>query len=345
MRPSSLNGIFQALMALVIVLAVAAVLRLFWRRLLVSGRAPGRLGRWLAESTATPVFLLIVAVGAQVIFARLTRLPQVHHLPVIPYLTALIYVFTVLSVTWVAYGLIKGLCEWYLTRIVPKTESKLDTELIPVFRRVSQVLLIFVALTVILGHYDVKLTALLGVAGIASLAGALAAQDTIANMIAGFTIMIDRPFRLGDRVELPHGRTGDIYEIGLRSTKILSLDHTVHIIPNAELAKSSVVNHSYPNDKLNVRQKLSVAYGNDVALVKRILVEACRAHAAVLADPPPQAFLAELGDAALQVSFNFWIPDHRKRAQILDEINTAIYERFEQEGIQTPFPRSRQTVR
>ncbi len=327
-----------SLLALLVLVAAAVAVRLLWSRLLVRRRAPALLGRWVAESTATPVFLLVLAAGAQLIFAELAELPQIRGLVVTRYLRSATYLFTVGAATWVAYAFVRGFSDWYLSRVAPQTGSKVDTELVPLFRRLAQVLLLFTALTIVFDHYNVKLTALLGVAGIASLAGALAAQDTLANMIAGFTIMIDRPFRLGDRVELLTGRSGDVIEIGLRSTRILSSDHTVHIIPNAELAKSSIINHSYPDPRLRVRQRLNVAYGNDLRQVKQILTGLCQAHPLVLPDPPPRAVLAEFAGHALVVQFSFWIADHRQKGQVLDELLSSLYERFERGEIRAPAP-------
>ncbi len=335
---SSMTGV-PHLVALAAVLAAAITLRLAWGKLFVHGREPGAMDRWLAEYTATPVFLLVMAVGAEVILARLAELPPVARLSVTRYALGAAYVFTVLSSTWVVYALVRGVGEWYMSRFTRPAGSAVDAELIPAFRLVVKVVLIFVAGTMVLGHYDVDIKALLGAAGAASLILALGAQATIANMVAGFTILVDRPFRLGDRVELPDGRSGDVQEIGLRSTKILSPDFTLYIIPNSELAKSSVVNYSYPTDRMNVRQKLAVPYGSDIARVKRILIESCREHSLVLPDPPPNAQLSQLGDSGVQVSFNFWIDDFRTKGRIADEIHMAVYARLEQEGIRIFPPR------
>jgi MscS family membrane protein len=335
---SSINGLPHAV-ALGIVLLVALLLRIVWDRLFMRGQEPGAVGKWLAAYTRTPVFLFILAVGVDVIFSRLAELPEIRRLPFIPYLGGMIYVFMVLSMTWLAYGLVKGITRWYLARFAPKTGGTLDNELIPAFELLLKVLLIFVAVTVVLSHYHVDLKALLGAAGLASLVLALAAQDTISNMIGGFAIMVDRPFRLGDRIELTNGRMGDVQEIGLRSTKILSPDNNLYIVPNSEIAKSSVINHSYPDERVQVKQKLTVSYGTDIARVKDILLEACRSHPLVLSQPPPAALLAELGDAALHLHLIFWIGDFRTRGRVLDDIQTAVYERFEREGIKTSSPK------
>ena len=325
------------LVALAAVLAVAITLRLAWRTLLVRGGEPGRIDRWLAEYTGTPTFLLIVAIGTQVIFGHVAEIPEVAPLAITRYISGGTYVFTVLASTWVVYALVRGITEWYLGRFAGHAVG-IDTQVVPALRLTAKVLLIFVAATIILGHFDVQITALLGAAGFASLVFALAAQATVANIIAGFTILMDRPFRSGDRIEIVDGRTGDVQEIGLRSTKILSTDYTLLIVPNAELAKSSIINYSYPTNRLNVHQKLAVPYGADVDRVKQILLDVLSSNPLVLNDPAPNAILAGLGNAALQVNFNFWIADFRTQGQVTDEINRALYAQLTQAGVPLPAP-------
>jgi small-conductance mechanosensitive channel len=275
-----------------------------------------------------------------VIFGRLAELPEVRRLPVTPYIGGATYVATILSITWVIYGLLKGSSQWYLSRIAPKAGSALDNELAPAIGLAVKVLLIFIAAVVILNHYNVELKTLLATAGAASLVLALAAQVTLGNMFAGFSILMDRPFRLGDRIELSNGRVGDVQEIGMRSTRILSPDNTMLIIPNSEIAKSSVINHSYPDEKLHVQQKLRLPYGSDVTLAKRILAQACREHALVLAAPEPGAKLSQLGDSAVEISYDFWIATFRQKGRVLDDINMAIYERLDEAGIKVVTPQA-----
>ncbi|GEM_PF-1437795 len=341
---SSLGNRLPDLAVLGVALAAAIGLRLAWRKLFVRGRKPGAIHRWLAEYSATPVFLLIVAIGAEVVAVRLAAVPEIARLGISSYLTNGAYIFTVLSAAWLAYALLRGLSEWYLARFVRTAGNAIDVELIPAFRLTAKALLIFIAATIILGHYNVKLTALLGAAGFASLVLAVAAQATIANMIAGFTILVDRPFRPGDWVELSDGRVGDVQSIGLRSTRILSPDYTLYVVPNSELAKSSVINYSFPSEKLNVRQKLAAPFGTDVALVKEILLDTCRSHPEVLADPPPNALLADVGGASVRIEFNYWIADFRRRGLIADEINAEIYARFRQQGISLAAPTQVQLI-
>ena len=98
---------------------------------------------------------------------------------------------------------------------------------------------------IILPFYGVNISALIAALGVASLAIALAAQDTIGNIIAGFMIMIDRPFRIGDKIKLPSGEIVGVLDIGLRRSKFASEEKAVIIVPNLELSKSKIVNYTF----------------------------------------------------------------------------------------------------
>ena len=110
-----------------------------------------------------------------------------------------------------------------------------------------------IALLIILPFYGVNITALVAALGVTSLAIALAAQDTIANVIAGFLIMIDRPFRLGDRIKLPSGELVKVLSIGVRRSTFVSDESAIIIVPNSNLSKSKIVNYTYGKEQLTER--------------------------------------------------------------------------------------------
>jgi small-conductance mechanosensitive channel len=97
--------------------------------------------------------------------------------------------------------------------------------------------------------FGVNISALITTLGITSLAIALAAQDTIANIISGFLIMIDRPFRIGDRIKLPSGEPVSVLDIGVRRSRFLGEDGSVIIVPNLDLSKSKIVNITYGEER------------------------------------------------------------------------------------------------
>lgn len=105
---------------------------------------------------------------------------------------------------------------------------------------------------IVLSNFGININALIAALGVSSLAIALAAQDTIANIIAGFLIMIDRPFRVGDEIKLPSGEKVKVLEIGTRRSRFLNLeDKSIIIMPNLDMSKSKVINFTYGRERKN----------------------------------------------------------------------------------------------
>ncbi len=155
--------------------------------------------------------------------------------------------FFILAVLVIAYWLRTisvAFFNWYAANVAEKTHSKLDEEFIPLFRKVVNVILWIIAVIVALSYLGINIAALLTTLGVGSLAIALAAQDTIANVIAGFLIMIDRPFKVGDTIKLPSGERVKVLWIGNRRSKFRAEDGSLIIVPNLDLSKSKIVNYS-----------------------------------------------------------------------------------------------------
>ena len=175
--------------------------------------------------------------------------------------------------------------------------------------------------------------------GIAGLAVALAAQETLSNMFSGVYLMVDHPVRIGDRIILDSGELCEVQDIGLRSTKLYNIvEHTMIFIPNEILAKSKIVNISAPDIRLKVRFPIGVAYGTDIRKVKRILLEIAEEAPDVLDDPEPVVIFREFGDFSLNLLLILWIDDIRKKFDVIDYVNQRIDDRFKEEGIEIPFP-------
>lgn len=192
---------------------------------------------------------------------------------------------------------------------------------------------------VVLHILDINVIPLLAGMGIAALAFALAAQDSLSNMFSGFYLMVDRPFRIGDRLILGGGEIVEVRDVGIRSTKLYNvLEHTLVTVPNAELSRMTLTNISEPDIKFRLRVPIGVAYGSDVAKVKKTLLGVARATEGTLEDPVPIVIFEEFGDFSLNFQLVVWIQDVRKKFEVLDEINTEINKRFEEEKIEIPFP-------
>lgn len=157
-------------------------------------------------------------------------------------------------------------------------------------------------------------------------------------MISGFTLMLDRPFRIGDRIQLVGGQIGDVADIGLRSTKIKTLDNQLLIIPNSDLCNTMLTNQAFPNSRVKGRINIGVAYGSDVDRVKALLIATAMEADNVLSDPLPEAYFVSFGDSALDMSLFFWVEEYATLFATVDRVNSLIIKRFREQNIEIPFP-------
>ncbi len=190
-----------------------------------------------------------------------------------------------------------------------------------------------------LGFFNVNVSALVTTLGVGSLAIALAAQEVLSNMISGFIIMIDQPFRIGDRIELEELRTwGDVQDIGLHRTRILTRDNRLVSVPNALIGTSRVINHSIPSTQYRVQTHVSVAYGVDVDQARQIMIEAIRAEDWVMKDKRIEALFLEFRDSGLWFRVRCWIKHYVETRRVIDKMNSAIYRALNEAGIEIPLP-------
>lgn len=151
----------------------------------------------------------------------------------------------VICVTLITQRIVCVLIEWYKENLAVKTATTIDDEIMPLLDKLLRIAIWVIALLIILPFYGIDTTALITALGVSSLAIALAAQDSISNVISGLMIMIDRPFKVGDKIKLSTGEIVEVIDIGMRRSKFLAEDKAIVIIPNLELSKRKIVNYTY----------------------------------------------------------------------------------------------------
>jgi small-conductance mechanosensitive channel len=291
---------------------------------------------------------LMILTGAHIAVRELRKAADTHRETLdqlLDYSESVLFVVVAFIAARVVIGVIRVVLDWYLERLSTDGATELQTGVGPLARKGVTFLVGLVALSITLDHFGVHIGSLLVSLGVGSLALALAAQDTIANMIGGFVIMIDRPFRVGDRVELPGGQVGDVLRVGLRSTKFLDFDNNVIVMPNAEIVKGRIVNHAYPGPEVRVLLRLGVAYGTEPDRVRGLLLDLARSHPDVLADPEPKVYCTGLGESAVEFTLVGRTGDYRNRYDAETTLREQAYARCLEQGIQIPFPQRVVTVR
>ncbi|HBA88364.1 MAG TPA: mechanosensitive ion channel protein MscS [Geobacter sp.] len=246
----------------------------------------------------------------------------------------LLFIVNVAILTIIAYRVLDEMLKAYGSRVAG---AEMSRQLMPLIEKLCTIFLVVTALIITLKHFNYDILSLVTALGVGSLAIGLAAKDTLANMVSGFTLMIDRPFRIGDRIQLG-SQVGDVIDIGLRSTKIKGPDNTFLIIPNSELCNSTLVNMAFPDLRVKGRIDIGIGYGSDVARAKELLVQTAASIDSVLGEPPPEAFFVGFGDSALNLSLFFWVADYAHLFSTTDKINCAISSCFQQNDINIPYP-------
>ncbi|WP_370576091.1 mechanosensitive ion channel family protein [Methanomethylovorans sp.] len=224
----------------------------------------------------------------------------------------------------------------HLTR---RTETQVDDELLPLLKGLLNVVIVFIGILAILNVvWGINVTPLFASAGIAGLAVAFAAQDSIAQLFGGISIYFDQPFKKGDRIELESGEVGIVHEVGIRTTRIMNLYNNMIIIPNSIIANSKVINYTSPQSNMIVKMTMGVAYGSDVEKVRGVLYNIIKSTDLVLEEPAPSVRLNEYGDSSLDFGLYMWIKSPSDKIKIIDMVNSRIAEEFAKEGIEIPFP-------
>jgi len=187
-------------------------------------------------------------------------------------------------------------------------------------------------------------------AGVAGIAIGFAAKDTLSNLIAGILLIIDRPFEVGDRIEIwsapaNSASWGDVIDIGLRATKIKTTDNIVIIIPNNEIMKRDIVNYTIIESKIRVRINIGIAYDADIGKAKDLIVRVARSADWISNDPAPKVVVRSFGESSIELQVRVWIADARRRMDTISFITDNVREMFNKEGIEIPYPRRDITIR
>ena len=190
----------------------------------------------------------------------------------------------------------------------------------------------------------IELLGVLASLAVFSLIIGLAMQQTLGNIVNSFMLALDQPFEVGDRIEV-EGNLGSVVSVGILSTKILTHEETLVVIPNNSLVNSTVINHARGGGdgkgrRISLVQDIGVGYGEDIDHVKYTILQMMRECPFVLSKPEPRVLLTELGDFSKVFRMFGWVEDYSDEYVARDWLLKNLDEKFDEEGIEIPYPKS-----
>ncbi len=212
---------------------------------------------------------------------------------------------------------------------------------IPLFNMGLKMLLIGFGAYVFLLIWGIDPTAWLASAGVIGIAVGFAARDSLANLFSGIFLVADSPYKIGDYIVLDTGERGEVTQMGMRSTRLLTRDDVEVTVPNAVMANAKIVNESGgPWEKERIRVPVGVAYGSDVDEVCEVLEAVAVNHVEVVNQPAPRVRMRAFGNSSLDFELLAWIDRPVLRGRIRHDLLKNIYNAFIEHGIEIPFPQT-----
>jgi small-conductance mechanosensitive channel len=200
-----------------------------------------------------------------------------------------------------------------------------------------------VAILVGIDILGIDLTALTVFSGAFGLAIGFGLQKTFGNLIAGIILLMDRSIKPGDVITVSDSAGnesfGQIRKIGIRAISVVTRDRKEYLIPNENLMVNQVENWSYSSREVRVKAPVGVAYGTDLDLAERLMLEAVEASPRVLASPAPNVLLLNFGARSVEFEIRFWITDPEEGVSgVRSEVLKRVWHRFKDHGIELPYP-------
>ncbi|MEA3327689.1 MAG: mechanosensitive ion channel family protein [Chloroflexota bacterium] len=231
------------------------------------------------------------------------------------------YILTLSLIIWITWKVFDLAAEW----ISEKQKEDGREELTPVIEMAKnfiQILTIIIGITILLSYFGVNVTTLTAALGISGFAISLAAKDTISDAIAGLILIVDQPFRVGDRIEIQGvGTWGDVTEIGLRTTRIRTRDNRMVIVPNSIISNNQVVNYSYPDPRYRIQTHVYIPFEEDVDKIRELLKQAVRNVDGVLADKPVDALFIDMTEGPIKFRMRWWIESYVDTRRMFDQVH------------------------
>ncbi len=265
-----------------------------------------------------------------VLLKRLERIfdPQPLTKILVDWLLSIIVSIAVMAAFYLLWSLVRLVLHFSLRRKVDETTFSFIETIVKFF-------LFIVGVITALDSAGIKTSALLTSLGIVGLTIGFAARDALSNLISGILIFIDRPFVLGDLVEID-GQYGKVHRITLRSTRVVTSNGRMLAVPNTEIINKTVASYTnFPNLRIDVG--VTVGVNEDLDNVRRLLLSLVKDDQVFMAEPAPRVVVTALNDYNVAMELQAWIDDERRHIEKRFELREKVFKILTQAGVELPF--------
>lgn len=326
------NVALRFLTILIITIIVAFLLKVILKTVLkpLTKKTKTKVDDIIISSLSSIIFYVIFLIGIKIGLSQFQLTTNVFQNLVNTLLILIMSVFLVKIINHLADLWMK---EWKF-----KTKTTADERLIPFLQKILKAIIIILAVIFAFSGWNVDISPLLATAGIAGLAIGLAVKDSLSNILGGLQLVLDRTFKVGDKVELESGEMGVIMDIGLRSTKLKTYDNEVIYIPNGFLANAKIKNFTHPDVSIRVNVEFGVAYGSDTEKVRQVVLEAIKNIDTVIEEPAPVVQFLNMSDSSLDFIGRAWVKEYTEAYSTKLKMTDEIYRALNKAGLDIPFP-------
>ena len=308
------------------------------RRILATGlrrwsTGGSRVGEVILDALRDPTLIWALILGVD-LATRFSEMPAkyVHRVDVT------LLALWIASLTMIAAKLAGNVVRFYGSHVSGQAAASATLS-----RNLAQIAVYTLGILILLNHIGVDIRPLLTALGVGGLAVALALQDTMANLFAGFYISVAGQIRLGDYIKLNTGEEGYVVDITWRSTTLRVLGNNLIFVPNSKLGQANVTNFNLPEKKMGSSITVRVAYGSDAEQVETLLLAEANAAAQELSgivatDPITVTWIPGFTDAALVLSLNYNVNEFVSQFSVQSEMRKRLYRKLRAEGISIAAP-------
>ncbi len=288
------------------------------------------------------LFFLLKRAGHYCIFVAVgTGLINHFDLPIVHKIFGAVMIMLLASI---ACRILNSLLPYLEHNLSKQTDTKVDDVIINLSKKFSGIIIYTAGGIMALDKLGLNVMPFIAGAGVAGIAIGFAAKDTLSNLISGVLLIIDRPLKVGDRIEIwsapkNSANWGDVVDIGLRATKIKTTDNIVIVIPNNELMNRDIVNYTAISDEIRVRIPIGISYESDIKKAKKIIIGISLQLDWVMKNPAPKVVVRNFGPSSVDLQARVWIRDPRRRMDTISYITDNVKEAFDREGIEIPYPK------